>query len=311
MKVYREPENFTPLSNAIVTTGTYDGVHKGHRKILQALVETARRSNGESVVITFWPHPRKIVGSGNLEEIKSLNTLDEKIDTLTLLGIDHLLIIPFNREFSELSSNDFIQEILIKRIGTKKLVIGYDHKFGKNREGSFEYLNTNAATLGFEIQEIPRQDLNDVAVSSTEIRKALKQGDVARAALYLEQPYRLRGIVVKGRQLGRTLGFPTANIKISDPDKLVPADGVYAVFVRYKNILRQGMLNIGYRPTVEGIDKTVEVHIISFEQEIYGEELEVEFVQFVRSEQKFEGIVQLKEQLEKDRLQISRILAGA
>ncbi|HVD97123.1 MAG TPA: bifunctional riboflavin kinase/FAD synthetase [Cytophagaceae bacterium] len=308
MKVYRTPESFTPLKNAIVTTGTYDGVHKGHRKILQALMDTAKKDGGESVVITFWPHPRKIVGTGNIEEIKSLSTLDEKTKILASLGIDHLVIIPFNREFSELSSEEFIHNILIKNIGTKKLVIGYDHKFGRNREGSFEYLKNNAAALGIEVQEIPRQDLNDIAISSTEIRKALSKGDVKTAALYLEQPYSISGIVVKGRQLGRTIGFPTANIKVNDPDKLIPADGVYAVFVNYKGERLKGMLNIGFRPTVEGQDKTIEVHILSFDKEIYGEELEIQFIQFIRPEQKFNGLDQLKEQLGKDREMVSRML---
>lgn len=308
MKVYHSTENFTPLAHAIVTTGTYDGVHKGHRKILQALVETVRKEKGESVVITFWPHPRKIIGTGSAPEIKSLSTLDEKIEILSNLGIDHLLIIPFNREFSELSSEDFIHDILIKKIGTKKLVIGYDHKFGKNREGSFEYLKKNATHLGFQVQEIPRQDLNDIAISSTEIRKALAKGNVSAAALYLEQPYKIKGIVVKGRQLGRTIGFPTANIKVNDPDKLIPSDGVYAVYVKYKNEILKGMLNIGLRPTVEGIGKTIEVHILHFDKEIYGEELEVQFIQFVRSEMKFEGIEKLKEQLVKDKTTISAIL---
>lgn len=308
MKVYRELDEFTPLANAIVTTGTYDGVHKGHRKILQALVETARKSNGESVVITFWPHPRKIIGTGNSEEIKSLSTLDEKIEILSGLGIDHLLVIPFNREFSELSSEEFIHSILIGKIGTKKLVIGYDHKFGKNREGSFDYLSENSGSFGFEIQEIPRQDLNDIGVSSTEIRKALTKGDVSTAALYLEQPYKLKGIVVKGRQLGRTIGFPTANIKVNDPEKLIPADGVYAVYVKYKKDIFKGMLNIGFRPTVEGIGKTIEVHLLEFDKEIYGEELEIQFIRFVRPEQKFDGIDKLKAQLEVDKRTISEIL---
>lgn len=308
MKVYREVDEFTPLANAIVTTGTYDGVHKGHRKILQALVETARENGGESVVITFWPHPRKIIGSGNTEEIKSLSTLDEKIEILSSLGIDHLLVIPFNREFSELSSEEFIHSVLIRRIGTKKLVIGYDHKFGKNREGSFEYLKENSTSFGFDIQEIPRQDLNDIAVSSTEIRKAITKGDVSSAALYLEQPYRIKGIVVKGRQLGRTIGFPTANIKIDDSEKLIPTDGVYAVYVKYKNEIFKGMLNIGFRPTVEGIGKTIEVHILNFDKEIYGEELEIQFIRFIRQEQKFDGIDKLKAQLEVDKRTVSEML---
>ncbi len=310
MKVYRELPEFITLKNAIVTTGTYDGVHKGHRKILQSIVDIAKADKGETVVITFWPHPRKIIGEGSLDNIKYLSTLDEKIELLSSLGIDHLLIIPFNREFSELSSEDFIKKILVNLIGTKKLVIGYDHRFGKNRAGSFEYLKKDALKYGFEVQEIPRQDLDDIAVSSTEIRKALTNGEVSKAALYLEQAYSLKGIVVKGRQLGRTIGFPTANIKVSDTDKLIPADGVYAVHVNYKEKLYGGMLNIGFRPTVDGIDRTVEVFIHDFNKEIYGEELEVRFLEFIRSEQKFSGIDQLKAQLETDRINSCIILTN-
>jgi riboflavin kinase/FMN adenylyltransferase len=301
LKVYRDPKEFKKLPNAIVTTGTYDGVHKGHRKILLTLIETAKENKGETVVITFWPHPRKIVGDSAFQDIKSLSTLDEKIEILSALGIDHLLIIPFNREFSELSSEEFIKNILVDKIGTKKLVIGYDHKFGKNRAGSFEYLKKDSAKYGFEVQEISRQDLNDVAVSSTEIRKALANGDVSKAALYLEQPYKLKGIVVKGKQLGRTIGFPTANIKVNDQDKLIPADGVYAVHVKYKENIFGGMLNIGFRPTVEGINRTIEVYIHNFDKEIYGEELEIRFLEFLRPEEKFTGIEMLKAQLEKDK----------
>ncbi|HWZ22289.1 MAG TPA: bifunctional riboflavin kinase/FAD synthetase [Cytophagaceae bacterium] len=308
MHIYKELHDFKRLPNAIVTTGTYDGVHKGHRKILQILIDTAKENNGESVVITFWPHPRKIVGIGNRQDIKSLSTLDEKIEILSALGIDHLLIIPFNRAFSELSSEEFIKNILLDTIGTKKLVIGYDHKFGKNRIGSFEYLKKNASDYGFEVQEIPRQDLDDIAVSSTEIRNALSNGAVSKADLYLEQPYKLKGIVVKGKQLGRTIGFPTANIKVSDPDKLIPADGVYAVQVKYKESLLGGMLNIGMRPTVEGLDRTIEVNIFNFDKEIYGEELEILFLEFIRPEKKFNGLEALKEQLNSDKITAHKIL---
>lgn len=308
LKVYRELKEFKTLKNAIVTTGTYDGVHIGHRKILHSIVDTAAAENGESVVITFWPHPKKIIGENTIDNVKYLSTLEEKIEVLASLNIDHLLIIPFNREFSELSSQEFITTILVDLIGTKKLVIGYDHRFGKNREGSFEYLKRNSSTYGFEVQEIPRQDLDQIAVSSTEIRTALSKGEVTKASLYLERPYRLKGLVVKGRQLGRTIGFPTANIKVNDSDKLIPSDGVYAVRVNYKGEFFGGMLNIGFRPTLEGIDRTVEVFIHDFNKEIYGEELEVNFIEFLRPEQKFSGLDQLKIQLETDRINSSILL---
>jgi riboflavin kinase/FMN adenylyltransferase len=301
LEVYRKIEDFKKLSCAVVTTGTYDGVHKGHRKILSRLVEISKECDGESVVITFWPHPRKILSETQGNEVKVLSTIEEKIQLLAELKIDHLLVIPFTREFSELSSEDFIKKILVDKIGTKKLVIGYDHKFGKNREGSFDHLKKESSHYGFEVEEISRQDIDAIGVSSTEIRKALAMGDVKKAATYLTQPYSISGLIVKGQQLGRTIGFPTANINISDPEKLIPQDGVYAVLVKYKETIYKGMLNIGNRPTIDGKHKTVEVNIFDFDKEIYGESLEVKFIDYLRSEVKFSGIDALKEQLKKDK----------
>lgn len=300
MKIYRGISEFIKLDNAIVTSGTFDGVHLGHQKILKRLNEVAQQSAGESVVITFYPHPRSVVSIDN-QSVKLLTTLEEKAEFLQQNGVKHLLVIPFTREFSELSSEDFIQKILVDKIGTKKLVIGYDHRFGKNREGGFEYLKANSQKYGFEVEEIPRQDVEHIGVSSSKIRKALAEGDVVAAQHFLGRNYVLSGIVVKGKQLGRTIGFPTANVQTNDENKLIPHTGVYAVKVKYNSATYGGMLNIGFRPTVDGTHQTTEVNIFDFDNEIYGENLTIEFIEKIRNEQKFNGLEELKAQIAKDK----------
>lgn len=307
MKVYYGIQEFQKLENAVVTSGTFDGVHLGHQKILKRLAEVAQQTGGESVVITFYPHPRTVV-SADIQEVKLLSTLDEKIELLTQNGVQHLLVIPFTREFSELTSEEFIQKVIIHTIGTKTLVIGYDHRFGKNREGGFDYLVQNTSRYGFGVEEISRQDIDHVAVSSSKIRKAIQDGDMTQTQHFLGRNYDLNGLVVKGKQIGRTIGFPTANIQVREQTKLVPQDGVYAVWVYYNAEKLKGMLNIGNRPTVDGTFKTIEVNILDFNKEIYGENLRVEFVQKVRPEQKFNGLDALKAQIAQDKLTVSDIL---
>ena len=307
MNVYYGIKEFIKLENAVVTSGTFDGVHLGHRKILNRLNEVASETKGESVVITFYPHPRSVVSPDN-QVVKLLSTLDEKIELLEKSGVNHLLIIPFTREFSELSSEEFIQKILIETIGTKTLVIGYDHRFGKNREGGFDYLKLNKEKYGFEIEEISRQDIENVAVSSSKIRRALQEGDVPSADHFLGRNYALSGVIVKGKQLGRTIGFPTANIQVREIAKLIPSDGVYAVKVYHNEKAFGGMLNIGNRPTVDGTYQTVEVNIFDFDQEIYGENLTVEFLKKIRNEQKFNGLDELKAQIARDKITCKNIL---
>lgn len=299
MKVYHGITDFEPIKNAIVTSGTFDGVHLGHQKILARLREITTANAGESVVITFWPHPRTVVSSDS-SNLKLLSTIDEKIELLAKNGVQHLLIIPFTRQFSELSSEDFIQQILIDAIGTKKLVIGYDHRFGRDREGGFEYLQANSLRYGFGIEEIPRQDVDAMGVSSSKIRLALLEGNLQTATSLLGRAYSLSGTVVKGKQLGRTIGYPTANILPEESYKLVPANGVYAVRVVHRHEVFGGMLNIGTRPTVDGTLRTIEANIFDFERDIYGEHLTVEFVSYIRSEQKFSGLDSLKAQLALD-----------
>lgn len=307
MKVYYNLADFTPLNNAIVTSGTFDGVHLGHQKILQILRETTAQSGGESVVLTFWPHPRMVV-SQDSQGLKLLSTVDEKIELLEKQGVNHLLIVPFTREFSELSSEEYVQKILINTIGTKKLVIGYDHHFGRNREGNFQYLEDNSDKFGIKLEEISRQEIDNLVISSTKIRESLTEGHIKAANDLLGRNYSFSGIVVKGRQLGRTIGFPTANVQVSEPYKLIPANGVYAVRTLVRGTWLNGIMNIGNRPTVDGIGRTQEVHILDFTADIYGENISVEMLDYIRPEQKFGGIEELKAQILKDKEKAIEIL---
>lgn len=307
MKIYHGIEDFKRLDYAVVTSGTFDGVHIGHQKILSRLKEIARKNNGETVLITFWPHPRFVLYPEQTD-LKLLNTFEEKADLLREQGIDHLLRIPFTKEFSKLTSKEFIRNILINTIGTKKLVIGYDHRFGKNREGSFEHLKENASIYGFDVEEISRQDIDNVGVSSTKIRTALMEGDVTTGTELLGRPYSIRGRVVKGEKIGRILGFPTANLEVDSQHKLIPADGSYAVKVHHRNQELQGMLNIGYRPTVNGKTKTIEAHIFNFNEDIYGETISIDFIKRIRDEIKFTDVEELKKQLASDKSLAIKIL---
>jgi len=307
MKIYHSPEDFSRLSNAVVTSGTFDGVHVGHQKILHRLKEIAAQTSGETVVITFWPHPQMVLHPEN-SSLKLLNTFEEKAELLKAQGIQHLLRIAFTKEFSHLSSLDFIQKILVDAIGTKKLVIGYDHRFGHNREGSFEQLKLNAPTYGFEVEEISRQDIDHIAVSSSKIRTALETSDVTTASHLLGRPYSLTGQVVKGDKLGRVLGYPTANIEADSRFKLIPHDGIYAVTVRHEHQFYKGMLYIGPRPTVDGSKRVIEVNIFDFDKDIYGENLTIHFHQFLRGDKKLNDLEELKHQLSLDKIEAKKIL---
>lgn len=299
MKIYRGIADFHPIKNAVVTTGTFDGVHIGHQKILNRIQELAKAIDGETVIITFFPHPRLVLYPED-NNLKLINTLEEKISLLQARGIDHLLIIPFTPEFSRLTSEQFIREILIDKINTKKLVIGYDHHFGRNREGSFEHLKQYAPQYGFEVEEIPEQDVNDVAVSSTKIRAAIEECAVETANTYLGYPFSISGKVIKGDQIGRTLGYPTANLYIEQRYKLLPGDGIYAVAVHHQEQSHKGMLYIGHRPTIEGMQRNIEVNILDFDQDIYDETLTVDLLHFIRPDQKFNGLEALIAQMDKD-----------
>jgi len=308
MKIYEGINNFKRLDFAVVTIGTFDGVHKGHQKILNRLIEVARMNNGESVLISFWPHPRMVLNN-DPGFLRLINTMEEKQILLRNMGIDHLILIPFTREFAQTSSTDFIKKILVETIGTKKLIIGYNHRFGKNRKGNFQDLLKNSHTYGFDVEEITKHEIDDIGISSTIIRKSLANGDITTAEKYLGHPFIVNGLVIHGDKLGKTIGFPTANLQIEEAYKLIPGDGVYAVRVNVSDKEYMGMLNIGKRPTVDGVDRKIEVHILKFNREIYDLKICIAFVQKIRDEKKFQSLDQLKEQLIKDKKSIIEILS--
>lgn len=308
MKIYERLDQFKKLLNAVVTIGIFDGVHVGHQKIFQRLRAIAQKIQGEVVLITFWPHPRLVLPLQKAEPIKLLTTFEEKATILAQQGVDHLLKIPFTKIFAQLSSIDFIQKILIEKLGIKRLVIGYDHRFGRNREGEGKMLKTEGVHYGFAVEELPPQKIDEVVVSSTKIRKALLAGEVKKANAYLNRPYEITGKVIKGNQRGRQMGFPTANLEILNAHKLIPADGAYAVKVMHEGTSYNGMLNIGVRPTLEGTLRTIEVYIIDFKKEIYGHELTIQFITQIRKESQFEDLSALKKQLWQDKEQALKLL---
>ncbi len=307
MKIYRNLSEFQNKGNAIVTTGTFDGVHVGHQKIIKTLIQIAKNNNGESVLLTFWPHPRLIV-SPDSQDLKLLTTINEKVDILNTLGIDHLIILPFTREFSELSSEQYIEEILLKGLGTQMLVIGYDHRFGKNREGGLDYLTKHSDRFKIGIEEISRQELENITISSTKIRNAILDGKVEIANELLGRPYSFEGNVIKGRQLGRTIGFPTANVSVQKNYKLIPKNGVYACRLSLRNKTYKGIMNIGSRPTVAGVGISQEVHLFDFDDDIYGEVLKVEILHFIREEKKFDDIELLIAQINIDIEKVKKLM---
>lgn len=301
MKIHRDLNNFY-AQNPVLTVGTFDGVHLGHRKIIARLHDLAKAINGESVIFTFDPHPRKIVAPAE-KNLRLLTTLNEKIELFEQSGIDHLIIYPFTPEFAQLTYEEFVEQILVGQIHTKSLVVGYDHKFGKGRQGDFEFLKNCADRLGFQIEKLDVLLMNESNISSTKIREAIQIGDFDTANAYLGYPFALHGTVVEGQKLGRLIQFPTANIEASDPDKIIPGYGVYAVQAKVLNQTYIGMLNIGSRPTVNhnADQRTVEVNLFDFDSDIYGEHLELVFFRKLREEQKFDSLDALKEQLAKDK----------
>lgn len=304
MNIYYDFSSISAIKNPVLTIGTFDGVHIGHKKIIDQLNEEASKIGGESVLFTFFPHPRMVIFPES-HGLKLIQTQEEKLEKLKEMGLQNVIVFPFTFEFSRLTALEFVRDMLVNQLHVKKLVIGYDHQFGKNREGSIHFLRDVAETYEFEVIEIPAQDIDAVHVSSTKIREALNTGDIEKANDYLGAPFQLSGAVVKGKQLGRTIGFPTANIHLANDLKLIPQNGVYAVKVFYQNECLKGMMNIGVRPTIEGKnDPTIEVHIFDFDQTIYGESLRIELFKKTRDEQKFNGIEALKNQLKLDEISI-------
>jgi riboflavin kinase/FMN adenylyltransferase len=307
LKVTYGLENFQTLSCAVATTGTFDGVHLGHRKILDQLVAKAREVNGESVLLTFSPHPRLVLQPD--VELELLSSQKEKIALLEKTGLDHLIIHPFTKEFSRTQSLDFVREYLVNTIGVKHLVIGYDHHFGRNREGSFEHLKEFGPIYGFEVEEIAALDIDQVNVSSTKIRTALAHGKVELANNYLGSTYSISGSVVKGDQIGRTIGFPTANIECDFEHKLLPADGVYAGLLHVNGEEYPAMANLGGRPTLKSAQRKLEVHCIGIEIELYDADVKFELTHHLRDIQEFDNLDELKKQLDADKSEATRLLA--
>lgn len=307
MKVYTNIDDFKDVKNPVVTTGMFDGVHLGHQKIISRLKEIAQENNGETVLLTFYPHPRMVLFPED-NELKLLNTQAEKIELLEKYGVDHLIIYPFTKEFSRLTSVEFVRNILVNKIKTKRLVIGYNHHFGRNREGSFEHLKEYGPVYGFEVEEIPAKDIDHVEISSTKTRNALLAGDVKTANSFLGHSYSINGTVIEGLKLGRTIGYPTANILVDDTYKLIPGDGIYAVKVKSDDAMFDGMLSIGNNPTVEGKGRSIEVNIFDFDATIYGQHITIYFIERLRDEMKFSNLEELKVQLLKDEKDSHQIL---
>lgn len=294
--------------NSVVTVGTFDGVHAGHRAIMNTVLRKAGERNARSVIVTFDPHPREIINPGG-EGIKLLTTLRERCEILEEIGINTLVVIPFDRDFSLLSSEEFIRDIIYKRIGVSEFVIGYDHQFGRNREGTIETIEQLGDELGFATYVVSKREVEAQTVSSTAIRKAISEaGDVRLAAELLQRRYRLNGMVIHGDKRGKEIGFPTANIKPGHAKKIIPKDGVYAVKVRFDGKWYGGMMNIGIRPTFAGKERALEVHLFDFNRNIYGKEVQVRFFDRIRDEIKFSGIDELVTQLKEDKRQAQNIL---
>lgn len=309
MHIYRDLDQLPVFQRSVITIGTFDGVHTGHARILRQLREEAARIGGETVIVTFFPHPRKVVRGGT-EDLRLINTLEEKIQLLSWQEIDHLVIVPFTEAFSQMTAEEYIKDFLLARFQPHTVIIGYDHRFGKGRQGDYHLLEQFSSSEGFVLQEIPVHLLDEVSVSSTRIREAIQLADIGAANQLLGYPFFFSGKVVKGNQLGRSLGYPTANLDVQNAEKLIPADGIYAVEAQllpseaplFAGDRLQGMMSIGIRPTIDGTDRTIEVNLFDFDEDIYGRELRVFVRKFLRPELKFKGLEELKTAIAKDKL---------
>ena len=306
MKIYKDVESFKKIEKAVVTTGTFDGVHLGHSKILNRLIEVGDAASSETVIVTFFPHPRLVLFPDH--NLKLINTIDENIELFKTYGVDHLIFQKFDKVFSRITSLEYIRDILCKKIGLKDLVIGYNHHFGRNREGSINNLHEYTDIYGFDIHEVSPFDLNGHSISSTKIRNALNDGELELANDYLGYKFKIFGEVVKGRGVGASIGFPTANIIIENKNKIIPRQGVYAVNVYFNKNKFGGMLNIGTNPTFNGNELSIEAHIFDFNQVIYNKTLQIEFYKRIRNEKKFNTVEELKQQLSIDKIAALNIL---
>lgn len=299
MKIFHSIETFRTKQKTIVTIGTFDGVHIGHQKIIEKLLDHAKINNYQSVILTFFPHPRMVLQEDS--EIKLLNTIHERAELLEQTGLDNLIIHPFDKTFSRLTAEEFVKKILVDQLKIKKIVIGYDHRFGRNRSANIEDLIIFGEKYDFEVEQISAQEIEEVSISSTKIRNALQEGDVVLANSYLGYPYFLTGIVKEGKQLGRTIGFPTANLMIEENYKLIPKNGVYIVKSKLNNKTVFGIMNIGTNPTVNGNKQSIEVYYLDFDLNLYNQNIKISILKYIRSEEKFESLSLLQQQLEKDK----------
>jgi riboflavin kinase / FMN adenylyltransferase len=299
MKVYYSSDDLPVFSKAVVTIGTFDGVHLGHQLILEQLKQAAARIGGETVIITFHPHPRKVVATN--QPIYLINTIEEKIELLDKRGIDHLVVVPFTAEFSQQTPEDYIEKFLVRRFHPHTIIIGYDHRFGQGRKGDYKLFEVLSPVYGYNLLEIPAQVINESTVSSTRIREAVLKGDVTAAHALLGYDFFFEGLVIHGKKLGRALGYPTANLDIENEEKLVPGNGIYVVDVELEGKMYGGMMSIGVRPTIGVTERTIEVNIFEFDKDIYGQRLRVYVKKYLREEMKFNDLEELKEQLAVDK----------
>ncbi|WP_016991096.1 bifunctional riboflavin kinase/FAD synthetase [Flavobacterium sp. ACAM 123] len=306
MKIFHSIKDFSTTKKTILTLGTFDGVHIGHQKILEKLIDNTINEKYESMVLTFFPHPRMVLQEKS--EIKLLNTIEEKIQLLETIGIQNLVIHPFDALFSQLTAEEFVQTVLVDQFDIHKIIIGHDHRFGRNRTANIDDLIGFGEKYGFEVEQISVQEINDLSVSSTKIRKAILEGNMPLANEYLGYDYFLSGIIFKGKQLGRTIGFPTANLKIKEDYKLIPLNGVYVVKSTINQKTVFGMMNIGFNPTVSGEQLSIEIHFFDFDADLYDQKITVSILTYMRPEQKFDSVALLTEQLEKDKSTAIRYL---
>ena len=299
MKIYTDLSYYTSINKTFVTIGTFDGVHVGHQKVLSNLVQNAKKNNASSVLLTFFPHPRMVLQKN--AGIKLINTIDERIKLLKKTGLEILVIHEFTKDFAEKTSLDFVKNVLVDNLKISNLIIGYDHRFGKDREGNFEQLTAFGKNFGFKVSKIPQQEIDHITISSTKIRKAIELGNIEEANRYLGYYFMLTGEVVKGKNLGEKIGFPTANISIKETYKLLPKTGSYVVKAELENETVYGMMNIGYNPTVKGKNQTIEIHFFDFNKDLYGKNIQIDVLIFLREEQKFDSVEDLKNQLQKDK----------
>lgn len=307
MQVHYDIDHLPIFKNAVITIGTFDGVHMGHRQIIDKLKQEAKAINGETAIVTFHPHPRKVVSSTILG-IRLINTMDEKIGLLESLGIDHLVVVPFTDAFANQQAEDYVEHFLVNKFQPHTIIIGYDHRFGKERKGDYLLLEKLAPVFNYQLKEIPKHVLDEISISSTKIREALLEGKIEIADKLLGYEFFFSGTVIHGDKLGRKLGYPTANLKIADEEKIIPGNGIYAVYANVGDVKLKGMMSIGFRPTVDGKKRVVEVNLFDFDKEIYGQPVKVFVKKYLREEVKFNSLEDLVKQIDKDKIESLKVL---